>query len=195
MEDVKECQRPEGPSGAEPKITPEMIQNVFTTLESKGLVHYMKGGAYIPTEKGWKFLKEVEPVEEIIEAYGSKDISAIDDKEISILKSKDVNSESVIAIRADKACVDISDKFKEALKTARKVLIIIECGGEKDTIIAFGSPALELTDEIEIVIRKNDFIDSKTFAILADKAANELKESLKEKLKTGEKVKITLKIE
>ncbi len=195
MEDVKECQRPEGPSGAEPKITPEMIQNVFTTLESKGLVHYMKGGAYIPTEKGWKFLKEVEPVEEVIEAYGSKDISATDDKKISILKSKDVNSESVIAIRADKACVDISDKFKEALKTARKVLIIIECGGEKDTIIAFGSPALELTDEIEIVIRKNDFIDSKTFAILADKAANELKESLKEKLKTGEKVKITLKIE
>lgn len=196
MKNIKETQRPEEPPGAAPEITPQMIQTVANVLESEGLVRYMKGGAYIPTERGWKFLREVEVVKEVIEAYGSEDILASDDKSFSIVRFKKAKegNKSVIGVGADKGCVDLSDKFKDALKSARKIFITIEAGGESDTVTAFGSPALKLADANEIFIRKSDFIDVKTLAIFANKAAADLERSLKEKLKTPEKIKITLEV-
>lgn len=195
--EVEENQRPEEPAGPSPEITPDMIQSVSKILETEGLVLYRKGGAYIPTEKGWKFLRETEHVKETIQAYGSKNISAKDEKSFSIVKFENVKKgdEAVIGIRADKACIDISDKLKDALKTSRKIRVTISAGGEQDTVMAFGSPALRLIDSNEIFIRKSDFIDGKTLAILANKGAADLKNELKEKLKTNGKIKITLEIQ
>ena len=196
MKEVKENQRPDGPTGAEPEITPEMVKSVFTTLESKGLVHYMRGGAYVPTERGWKLLRDVEPAKEKITAYGHDDIIARDENCFEITTSKNPKGEdSVIAVRADKGCKDLHDAFKTAVKSASKVLITIEAGGVVENIIAYGSPALKLTDANEIVVRKSDLIDGKTVAKLADKSANEFSKALKKELKNPKtEVKITFEI-
>jgi hypothetical protein len=196
MKGIKENQMPKEPPAATPKITPEMVQAVSRTLETEGLVHYMEGGAYVPTERGWKFLRETEPAKEVIEAYGDANIVATDITSLSITKFKNVKKgdTSIIGIRANKGCTNLNKKLKDALKTARKVIITIEVGEESDVVTAFGSPALRLTDSNEIFIRKGDFIDSKTLAILADKAAADLKENLKKNLKTTGKIKMTLEI-
>ena len=196
MASLKENQIPEEPPTGSPEITPEMVRFVSRMLESEGLIRYMKGGAYIPTERGWKFLHDVEGVKEVIEARGHKNITASDRKSLSIVKFKNVKmgDGSVIGINANKSCADLGGKLKDTLKTARRVFIKIEAGGESDTVTAFGSPALKLTDSNEIFIRRGDFIDGKTLAILADKSANDLKEGLKKKLKTSGKIKITLEV-
>ncbi len=196
MEDVKEDQRPETPTGAEPEITPDMVHSVFTTLESKGLIHHMEGGAYVPTEKGWKLLRGKVSGQAVITAYGHENILARDESCFEITRNKNPKGEdSVIAVRADKACKDLSDALKTAAKSATKMEITIEAGDIVENIIAYGSPALKLTDANELVIRKSDFIDGKTVAILADKSANEFSKSMKESLKDPKtEVKITLEV-
>jgi len=194
--EIKENQRPEAPAGAEPEITSEMVQSVFTTLESKGLVHHMKGGAYVPTEKGWKLLREVVSGKEMITARGHENIVARDETCFEITTNKDPGGEdSVIAVRANKGCKTLRDDFKAAVKSASKMFITIEAGGVVENIIAYGSPALRLTDTNEIVVRKSDLIDGKTVAILADKSANEFSKALKEELKNPKtEVKITFEV-
>lgn len=188
---------PEEAPEPSPQITPEMVRTALKTLESKGMVHYAEGAAYVPTEKGWKLLMEIKPVNEEIIAYGHSNITATDVNEFRIVKSSEIKKDanSVIAVKANKACKDLNKEFKDALKEAKKVEIVLEADGVKDRIVAYGSPALKLTSAEEIVLRKNDFIDNRTLAILSNKSANEIKQELIEKLRKSEtELKITLEI-
>lgn len=180
-----------------PEITPRMVETTLSILESRGLVHYMGGGAYVPTEGGWKLLQQVEPAKEEINAYGHPDITATHTTAIGITRegnyTKDGNC--IIGVRSDKSCTDFDEKFKIGLKNAKKVEIRIKAGIISDKIIAYGSPALILSNKRHIVIRKGDFIDDRTAAILADKAACDLKRNLIKKIKNPKtEVKIILEI-
>jgi len=183
--------------GAMPEITPWMIQTALKALEAKGMVYYTEGGVYVPTEKGWKLLMEIKPVKEEIIAYGHPKITATHTTTLEITKAEEIKKDAdcVIAVKANKACIDLSKEMKNALKDGRKIEITIEAEGEKDKITAYGSPALKLNHPEDIVIRKSDFIDSRTLAILANKAANDIKQDLIEKLRDIKtQVKITLEI-
>lgn len=195
MREIRKMQgAPEIAPEPSPAITPEMLKDVLKILESRGMVHYTAGGAYIPTQSGWKLLMELKPVKEEIIGYGHPEIKAVDDSVIRTTKSLEVD-DATIAVNADKACKDLSEDFKNAIKSARRVEIKIEVDGEEETFTAYGSPALKLTSKGDIIIRKNSFIDGKTVAIFSEKAASDLKQSLIEKLKNSQaKVKITLEI-
>lgn len=187
---------PEVPESA-PEITPEMIKSTLETLEEKGLIYYLEGKAYVPTEAGWKLLMETKPIKEEIFAYGHPNIKATHTTTFEITKASEItkNADCIIAVKADKSCKDLKKDFKDSLREARKVEITIEAEGIKDKVIAYGSPALILTHPEDIVVRKSDFIDNRTLAILADKAANELKQDLIEKLRNPKtRVKISLEI-
>lgn len=178
-----------------PEITPEMVQTTRDALEAKGMVQYMAGGVYIPTEKGWRLLMETKSEKEEIVAYGHPNITATHSTTFEITKSENLGKEAdcIIAVKSNKACKDLKKEFKDALKEGKKVEITIEVGGIEERITAYGSPALKLTNEEDIVIRKTDFIDDRTLTILADKAACEIKKELIEKLKDPKtEVKITL---
>ena len=99
----------------------------------------------------------------------------------------------IVAVAADKAALDLSKPFKDALKKPdAKLAIIIEAGGLTEQINASGSPKLILTHPTDIVIRKSDYISDRTLAIGADKSANDLSRELIEKLKNPkQKVKVT----
>jgi hypothetical protein len=183
--------------GHAPEITPEMIQTTFRALEAGGIVIYGEEGVYIPTESGWKLLMRSKPIREEINAFGHKNIAASHTTTFEITKSSELEKEGdcIIAVKADKACADLSREFRNALKEAKVVEITIEAGGVADVVKAYGSPALRIRHEEDIVVRKSDYIDERTLAILADKSANELKQELVEKLRNpNTKVKITLEI-
>ena len=161
------------------------------------MVYYMGGAAYIPTEQGWRLLTEIKKSKDEIVAYGSLKISATNSSMLKITKSEDAlkDSDAVVGVKADKACKDLKSDLKNALKEAKKIEIAIKCGGEEDIITAYGSPALRFSSAEEIIVRRDDVIDGKTVAILADKSANELKQDLVEKLRNpNATVKITLEV-
>lgn len=196
IEMKKAFQAPESPHRPSPAITPHMIETAMHALETKGMIYYSEGGVYIPTEKGWKLLMEVGGREEII-ANGHAAIQATDDNGFIITKqnSPEKYPKAIVAVSANKSCRDFDKKFRNSIKAAKKIEIVIEAGGIEDRITAFCSPAMTLTSAEEIAIRKDDRIDGKTVGILASKSASELSQDLIEQLRKPEsEVKITLEI-
>jgi hypothetical protein len=100
----------------------------------------------------------------------------------------------IITVAADKALADLNADFKEKLrKTDAKLTITIEADGISERVNAEGSPQLILTHPTDIVVRKSDYVCSRTLAVHADKAACDLSRDLVEKLRDPEqKVKITV---
>ncbi|MEM3441876.1 MAG: DUF371 domain-containing protein, partial [Candidatus Bathyarchaeia archaeon] len=100
----------------------------------------------------------------------------------------------IVAVAADKALADLSTRFKETLRRPNaKLTIMIEVGGVTEHVTASGSPRLILTHASDMVVRKSDFVCSRTLAVHADKAAYDLSRALVEKLKNSQqKVHITL---
>lgn len=187
---------PDQPHGPSPEITPNMVQTAMKALEKTGMIYYSEGGLYVPTEEGWKLLMEVGGREEII-AYGHADIKATDNTGFDIIKDSTPEKyrKAIIAVKANKGAKDLDRKFRNSLKSGRRLEITIQAGGEEDMITAFCSPALTLTNADEIAVRKDDRIDGKTVGILANKSAAELNQDLVEKLRDPKtEIKIILEI-
>lgn len=137
-------------------------------------------------------------IEEVILAYGHKNIKAAHKSTLEITKEPQLSKrgDCIIAVSADKALADLSTKFKDYLRMRNaKITMLIEAGGISELVNAFGSPQLLLTHPTDIVVRKSSYICSRTLAINADKSAFNLSRTLVEKLKNPtQKVKITLTV-
>jgi hypothetical protein len=135
---------------------------------------------------------------ECVVASGHTNILATHPATIMFTKDKDLSEtgDCIVAVAADKAVADLSQQFKDALrKTNAKLTITIEVDGLQEQIIAFGSPKLILTHSTDMVIRKSNYVCSRTLAIHADKAASDLSRELVQKLKRDkQKAKITLTV-
>lgn len=137
----------------------------------------------------------MEEVEEI-EAFGNPLIKSTHRSTFEITRDEHLTErgDCIIAVGANKAARDLSERFKEvARRPNAEIIIIIEAGGEKDIVRAQGSPNLTFTHQTDIVVRKSSYICGRTVAIKADKAARDLSGRLIEKLRVpGELVKIVL---
>jgi hypothetical protein len=135
---------------------------------------------------------------EVVFGYGHENIRATHRTTLEFTKDKHLSKKGdcIIAVAAGKALADLSPQFKENLrKSNAKLTILIEAGGIAEQVQAHGSQQLILTHTTDAVIRKSDYICSRTLAVRADKAANDLSKELVEKLKNPkQKVKITLTV-
>ena len=102
----------------------------------------------------------------------------------------------IVTVGTDKAVADLNGEFRKNLANDNsRITILIEAGEISEKITAHGSSRLTLTHGKDLVIRKSDYVCSRTLAVRADKAANNLSRSLVEKLKDSKQdVKITLAI-
>lgn len=135
---------------------------------------------------------------ERIVAFGHENISAIHPSTLMFTKEKHLTKtgDCIVAVAADKAAGDLTQQFKDALKKPNaKLTITIEVDGLIWQINACGSPKLILTHPTDLVIRKSDYICSRTLAIRADKSSNDLPGELAQKLKNPQqKINITLAV-
>lgn len=177
------------------KFTPETIQFTLEQLEASGMVKFVEG-EYVPTKTAQEILKQKRVVREEIMAYGHPKIKATHETTIEITKEKKLTDKGdcIIAVKANKACKDLNELLKNFLKLAQAVKITISANGIEDEILAFGSPILKLTSDKSIVIRKSDFIDDRTLAIMSNKAACDLDRRLVEELKNP-KTEVVIRIE
>ena len=135
-------------------------------------------------------------ITEIIFAYGHKNIQATHKSTFEITREAELSKrgDCIIAVSADKAMANLSLEFKENLRRENaKMVMLIEAGDVVEAVNVLGSSRLILTHPIDMVVRKSNYICSRTLAIYADKAAYDLSRSLVEKLKSPkQRVKITL---
>ena len=135
---------------------------------------------------------------ETVTAYGHRLIQATHWTTFEFTKERHltVKGDCIIAVRANKACVDFSKEFKMAARDPEAIIAItIEAGGIKESIQAKGDPRLSFTHPTDIVVRKSRHVCSRTLAVKADKAANDLSRSLVAKLRNpDQKVIVTLSV-
>lgn len=137
-------------------------------------------------------------VTETVSAFGHINVRATHRATLEFTKERHLSTEGdcIIATEAEKSVADLSREFKECLrKPNAKLTVRIEADGIAEEIHAYGSPRLILSHSTDSVVRKSDYVDDRTLAICADKAAIDLSRELVEKLKDPKQVaKITLKV-
>ena len=137
-------------------------------------------------------------VKEVIFGYGHENIQARHKTTLEFTKDTHLSKKGdcIVVVAADKALADLTADFKEKLrKPHAKLTITIEVDGISEQVNARGSPQLILTHLTDMVIRKSDYVCSRTLAVHADKAAQDLSRDFVEKLKNPkQKVKITLAV-
>jgi hypothetical protein len=137
-------------------------------------------------------------VTEIIIARGHENVKAAHKSTLEITEENELSKrgDCIIAVSADKTMADLSSDFKENLrKENAKITILIETGDALEVVNALGHPHLTFTHPTDMVVRKSNYICSRTLAIHADKAACDLSRKLVEKLKNPtQKAKITLTV-
>jgi hypothetical protein len=139
-------------------------------------------------------------ITETILASGHKNIQATHKTTLEITKETELSKKGdcIIAVSANKSIRDLSSEFKQNLrKENAKITMLIEAGDIVEVVNALGSSQLILTHPTDMVVRKSNYICSRTLAVQADKAACDLSRDLVKRLtnpKQKVKVKLTVRV-
>ena len=127
-------------------------------------------------------------IKETIICYGHKNVKATHRSTLEITKENYLTprGDCIICVKANKGLKELSDEIKEALKSGKKIKIRITVDDIVDEVEAVGDERLTFENEISMVIRKSEYVDGRTLAIRANKAARDIKRELVEKLKNPE---------
>lgn len=138
-------------------------------------------------------------ITEDIHAHGHENIQSTNRTTFEMTKETFLTKrgDCIIAVGSTKAAVDLSPEFKEGAKNEHsQIRITLEAGDQSETINAWGSPRLSFTHPTDLVVRKSEYICSRTLAIRADKAAKDLSRKLVERIRNrDQELKITLTVE
>jgi hypothetical protein len=137
-------------------------------------------------------------VREVLFGFGHENILATHKTTLEFTKETHLSKKGdcIVTVAADKVLADLSAEFKENLrKSHAKLTLTIEAGEIIEQVHAHGSPRLILTHPTDMVVRKSDYVCSRTLAVRADKAAQDLSRDFVEKLKNPKQiVKIILEV-
>lgn len=106
-------------------------------------------------------------------AYGHPNITAKHKTTLEFTKDEELTlkGDCIVGVKADFS-LPLLKKFIESLKNNKKIKIIIKVGDLSEEVNAEVNP--DFNSDREMVIRKSDFKDERSFAIGADKAASDL---------------------
>lgn len=131
-------------------------------------------------------------------AQGHRNILATNRKTFEITKEPRLTErgDCIVAVAADKSGSNFNEEFKRTLQDERaKLKITFRVGNEEEVIQAWGNPYLTLNHPTDLVIRKSNFVCSRTLGIKADKAARDFSERMLKELKRSQKILIELVVD
>jgi hypothetical protein len=132
-------------------------------------------------------------------AHGHKNVLSTHKTTFEVTKETELtkNGNCIVAVGSAMGAVDLPDEFKKAAQNENsKITITIEANNQKETTTGKGSPQLQFTHPTDLVVRKSNYVCSRTLAIGADKASIDFSKKFVEKLQDpNQKVKVTLTVE
>ncbi|NJE05015.1 DUF371 domain-containing protein [Thermococcus sp. M36] len=125
---------------------------------------------------------------EVIRCRGHKNVRATHKSTLEFTKEDYLTprGDCILCVSADRGINDFSKEFKKALKSGKRLLIRIRVGDLVDEVLAEGSSDLILDHEYSMVVRKSTYIDARTLAVRANKAARDINREIVELLKNPE---------
>ena len=135
-------------------------------------------------------------MEYIFTCFGHQNITSKHKTTLEFTKDKylTLKGDCIVGIKADFSLLQLK-KFIKSLKNNKKIIIIIEILNNDNKIIEKINAEInpDFNSERDIVIRKSDFVDNRTLANKADKAAIDLNSDLIENIKNNNrKIKIMI---
>ncbi|KPU62378.1 hypothetical protein EP1X_09205 [Thermococcus sp. EP1] len=127
-------------------------------------------------------------LKERIVCYGHENVKATHRSTLEITKEDYLTprGDCIICVKASKGLKDLNEELKKALRRGKRIKIRIIVDGLVDEIVAFGDENLSFENEVSMVIRKSTYIDGRTLAVKATKAAKDIKREIVERLKNPE---------
>ena len=124
-------------------------------------------------------------MEEEITFQGHKNILSLHSRTIEITKDSELtkNGDCIVGVSANKACEDLHPSLRQKLKTSETVVkigIIVE--PYEFNIMGLGNNHLRVTHKHDIVLRKSNYVDSRTLIVSCDKSAIDIPRKLIEEL-------------
>ncbi len=134
----------------------------------------------------------------IFSANGHRNILATHKSTMEITKDNHLTKHGncIIGVKSRFAVSDLPSEFLTIIKRDDvKVTFLLEAGGFYDELTAKGSKDLQLGSVSSLVIRRSNYIDERTIAIYADKAAINIDRNLIKYLRLGGKLRVTMFIQ
>ncbi len=128
-------------------------------------------------------------VQDEVTFYGHPNIRSLHAKTIEITKDEHLTprGDCIIGVKADKACADLDESFKDRLRSNSSVVRIeIMVGDESFLISGLGDERLTMLNTHDIVIRKTNFVCPRTMSVLCDKASLDMPRKLVKMLQDQE---------
>lgn len=101
----------------------------------------------------------------------------------------------IIAVRSEKGASDLSDDFRDILRSPGSRLITsLTCRDTRITITSSGSPDLILNHPTDMVWRRSSFACGRTIGLYSDHTAGTLPREMIHLLQTGERLNIHMTV-
>lgn len=123
---------------------------------------------------------------DIVSAKGHPNVRALHRSTIEITKEDFLTErgDCIIAVSADKSANELSDEFKEiAMCNGSLIIVVLIVGKLVDVVVAEGSRRLTFKDGVSLVIRRSNYVDDRTIALKANKAACNINRDIVKMLK------------
>lgn len=120
-------------------------------------------------------------MEEEITFQGHMNVLSLHSRTIEITKDPNLTKKGdcIIGVSANKACNDLNSSLKDRLKSSGtfvKISIVVDPFVFEFS--GYGSNTLEVSHGHDIVLRKSNYVDSRTLAVSCDKSAFEIPRNL-----------------
>ena len=123
-------------------------------------------------------------------AWGHKNILATHKSTFEFTKDKEVSLKGncIIGVRANFVLRELKDFINQFW--SEKIKIIIKVNNYVEEVVAYVNK--EFWNSKTMVVRKSDFVDKRTLAVKANKAAVDLDRKIVSNLRKGGKIKVSL---
>jgi uncharacterized protein len=129
-------------------------------------------------------------VEDEVIFYGHPNVQSLHLRAIEVTKNPNLTlrGDCIIGVRANKGCKDLNPSLQRLLKKEDSVVrLSIITGNLFYRLNAFGNSRIMLLDAQDIVIRKTNFVCSRTLCVNSDKASLDIPREIIRSLKDPER--------
>jgi uncharacterized protein len=116
-------------------------------------------------------------VQDEIIFYGHPNVQSVHTKTIEITKDEHLTlrGDCIIGVLASKGCADLDETLKYRLKSDSAIVKMeVMVGKESFQITGTGDQRLQLSHRHDIVLRRTEFVCSRTISVRCDKASSEI---------------------
>lgn len=132
-----------------------------------------------------------------LKTKGHNNVTSLHKSTFEITKDTEIGptADCIIGVGMDQSMLDFPDDFKSRIADSNtQITVILDSENGHDEIVGWGHEDLTLTHPTDIVIRKSDYVCSRTLMIKADKAAKDIDRDLICDLKNGKMMEVTIKL-